>query len=43
MIRKLEDLINNGFGVLGVYGEEGNYNIEGVFLWKGSNIQQEWN
>jgi|JI9StandDraft_2_1071091.scaffolds.fasta_scaffold929437_1 hypothetical protein len=42
MVQRLEPLKQYGFGVLGVYGEEGNYDIEGLWLWKGPNILLQW-
>jgi hypothetical protein len=26
------------FGTYGVYGEEGNYEVEGVWVWRGTEI-----
>ncbi|KRW98880.1 Translation elongation factor EF1B, gamma chain, conserved [Pseudocohnilembus persalinus] len=32
----------NAFGTFGVYGEEGNYQIEGVWVWKGLEIPEQF-
>jgi len=30
------------FAVYGVYGEEGNYEIDGIFMWRGTEIPEAW-
>lgn len=41
-LQRLDGLRKNGFGTWGVYGGEGNYEIRGVMLWKGTEIAEEW-
>ena len=41
-VRNLEHFRKYSFGVLGVYGDEGDLNIAGTFLWRGTEIPQEW-
>lgn len=41
-LQRLDQLRKNGFGSWGVYGSEGNFEIRGVMLWKGTDIAQEW-
>lgn len=41
-IRNIEDFRKYAFGVLGVYGDEGDLVIQGVWLWRGTEIPEEW-
>jgi elongation factor 1-gamma len=42
-IRNLDDHFRKYcFAVYGVYGEEGNYEIDGIFMWRGTEIPEAW-
>ena len=41
-IRNLDHFRKYSFGVIGVYGEEGDLGIEGCMLWRGTEIPNEW-
>ena len=41
-IRNIEDFRKYAFGVLGVYGDEGDLVIHGTWLWRGTEIPEEW-
>ena len=36
-----EDFKNYAFGIHGVYGKEGDYEVKGLWLWRGNEIQKE--
>lgn len=40
-LQKLDPFRKYSFGVHGVYGEEGNYEIRGVWMWRGLEIPEE--
>lgn len=40
-LQKLDHFRKYSFGVHGVYGEEGNYDVRGVWLWRGTDIPAE--
>jgi elongation factor 1-gamma len=42
MIRNLDHFRKYAFGVLGLYGDEGDFAIRGTWLWRGTEIPQEW-
>lgn len=37
-LQRCDQLRKHAFGTFGVYGEEGNYEIEGVWVWRGNEI-----
>ncbi|KRX11205.1 Translation elongation factor EF1B, gamma chain, conserved [Pseudocohnilembus persalinus] len=39
-LQRLEKFRKHVFGTFGIYGEEGNYEIEGVWVWRGTQIPQ---
>lgn len=41
-IRNIEDFRKYAFGVLGVYGTEGDLVIHGSWMWRGTEIPEEW-
>lgn len=41
-IRNLDHFRKYAFGVLGVYGDEGDLVIKGTWLWRGVEIPEEW-
>ena len=41
-IRNIDHFRKYAFGALGVYGPEGKYEIQGVWMWRGLEIPQEW-
>ena len=41
-IRNIEDFRKYSFGILGVYGDEGDLVIQGVWLWRGTEMPEEW-
>ena len=41
-IRNLDHFRKYSFGVIGVYGEEGDLVIEGCMMWRGTEIPMEW-
>ena len=41
-LRNIDHLRKYAFAVLGVYGSEGDYIIDGVWLWRGTEIPNEW-
>lgn len=41
-VRNLDHFRKYAFGVLGVYGDEGNLVITGTWLWRGTEIPEEW-
>jgi len=41
-LRNIDHFRKYCFAVHGVYGVEGNYEIDGVWLWKGTEIPEEW-
>ena len=41
-LRNLDHFRKYTFAVLGVYGVEGNYEIEGAWMWRGTDIPLEW-
>ncbi len=41
-LRNIEHFRKYTFCVLGVYGVEGNFDIDGVWLWRGTEIPEEW-
>jgi elongation factor 1-gamma len=40
-LQKLDSFRKYTFAAHGVYGEEGNYEIRGVWMWRGTDIPQE--
>ncbi|KRX04442.1 Translation elongation factor EF1B, gamma chain, conserved [Pseudocohnilembus persalinus] len=40
-LQRCDQLRKHAFGTFGVYGDEGNYEIEGVWVWRGQEIPQE--
>lgn len=42
-LRNLDDKFRKYcFSSYGIYGTEGNYELDGVFMWRGTEIPQEW-
>ncbi len=41
-LRNIDHFRKYTFSVHGVYGEEGNYEITGVWLWRGTEVPEEW-
>lgn len=41
-IRNIDHFRKYTFAVLGVYGDDGDYVINGVWLWRGTEIPEEW-
>ena len=42
-IRNLDDSFRKYcFGAYGVYGVEGNYEIDGIFMWRGPDLSHYW-
>lgn len=41
-LRNIDHFRKYCFSVLGVYGVEGDYNIDGVWIWRGTEIPSEW-
>lgn len=41
-LRNIDHFRKYCFAVHGVYGVEGNYEIDGVWLWRGTEIPEEW-
>jgi elongation factor 1-gamma len=41
-LRNIEHFKKYSFAMHGVYGVEGNYEIDGVWMWRGTEIPNEW-
>ena len=41
-LRNIEHFKKYCFAVFGVYGVEGNYEINGIWMWRGTEIPMEW-
>jgi len=41
-MRNIEHFRKYTLGGLGVYGVEGDYDIQGVWLWRGTEVPEEW-
>jgi elongation factor 1-gamma len=41
-LRNIEHFRKYTYAVLGVYGVEGDFNIDGFWLWRGTEIPEEW-
>lgn len=41
-MRNLEHFRKYSFGGLGVYGSEGDYEILGAWIWRGTEVTNEW-